>query len=59
MFTFEIDSENALLGSTLGTLGLTVELVEEKGNFVHGVARDCGKFPLTFQNKMPGWQPEA
>jgi hypothetical protein len=39
MFTFEIDSENALLGSTLGTLGPTVELVaselEEKGNFVH------------------------
>ncbi len=35
MFTFEIDSENALLGCTLGTLGPTVELVKEKGNFVH------------------------
>jgi hypothetical protein len=40
MFTFEIDSENALVGCTLGTLarGPTVELlVKEKGtrNFVH------------------------
>ena len=35
MFTFEIDSENALLGCTLGTLGQTVELVKENGNFVH------------------------
>jgi hypothetical protein len=35
MFTFEIDSENALEGCTLGTLGPTVELVKEKGNFVH------------------------
>ena len=35
MFTFEIDSENALVGCTLGTLGPTVELVKEKGNFEH------------------------
>jgi hypothetical protein len=33
MFTFEIDSENALVGCTLGTLGPTVELVKEIGNF--------------------------
>ena len=34
-FTFEIDSEIALVGCTLGTLGPTVELVKEKGNLVH------------------------
>jgi len=33
MFTFEIDSENALVGCTLGTLGPTVELAKEIGNF--------------------------
>jgi hypothetical protein len=33
MFTFEIDSENALDGCTLGTLGPTVELVKEIENF--------------------------
>jgi hypothetical protein len=33
MFTFEIDSESALVGCTLGTLGPMVELVKEIGNF--------------------------
>ncbi len=35
LFTFEIDSKNALVGCTLGTLGPTVELFKEKENIVH------------------------
>ena len=35
MFTFEIDSEIALVVCTIGTLGPTVELVNENVNVVH------------------------
>ena len=35
MFTFEIDSEIALVDCTIGTLGPTVELVNENVNVVH------------------------